>query len=464
MLFQTQFYVLVFLPAVAGLYYAVAGSARARQWVLIGASIIFYAWWDIRFVILPVSQIAATWLLALLHDRTGKRSALVAGIVLNLLSLAFFKYLDFLLGFLAEISGLSLPVPSVILPIGISFFSFQLVSYLADRMRREAPIYPFRQFALFVLLYPHLIAGPIVRHNELIPQFAFDPRRDGLWQRIGTGLIIFTVGFAKKVLLADPLGTIADPLFTNATTHALNLGEAWTAVLSFAFQLFLDFSAYTEMAIGSALIFGLVLPENFRRPYVASDIREFWRRWHISLSNFIRDYLFVPLASSRAGLLRYVPVSRLRALAAVLVAMALCGLWHGAGWTYVAWGLWHGFGLVVHHIWQRVGRPLPAILGWTVTMGFVLMSWVLFRAANFGVAGSVLMSMIGAGGVAGALQSVKLLITAGLACVLIPSAHEIIDGFKVPHPVIAAAGALLAVYCLFEAGGGAAVQFIYFQF
>lgn len=138
MLFQTQFYVLVFLPAVAGLYYAVAGSARARQWVLIGASIIFYAWWDIRFVILPVSQIAATWLLALLHDRTGKRSALVAGIVLNLLSLAFFKYLDFLLGFLAEISGLSLPVPSVILPIGISFFSFQLVSYLADRMRREA--------------------------------------------------------------------------------------------------------------------------------------------------------------------------------------------------------------------------------------------------------------------------------------------------------------------------------------
>jgi alginate O-acetyltransferase complex protein AlgI len=248
-LFQTQLYVLVFLPTVAALYYAVASSTSGRQWLLIVASLIFYGWWDVRFVVLPVAQITATWLIALAHERTKQREFLFLGIALNLVSLGTFKYLDFLIATFDSLSGLALPPPSIILPIGISFFSFQLISYLIDRLRGDAPIYPWRQFALFVLLYPHLIAGPIVRHNELIGQFALDPFREGLWQRIGTGLIIFTIGFAKKVLLADKLATLADPLFAQATLHSLNLGDAWSAVLAFTFQLFLDFSAYTEMAI-----------------------------------------------------------------------------------------------------------------------------------------------------------------------------------------------------------------------
>jgi alginate O-acetyltransferase complex protein AlgI len=229
MLFQSQFYVLAFLPTVAALYYALADSASGRQWLLIAASLIFYAWWDVRFVVLPIAQITATWLVALAHERTGQREFLVAGVVLNLLSLGTFKYLDFLIATLDILSGFALPPPSIILPIGISFFSFQLISYLIDRMRGDAPIYPFRPFALFVLLYPHLIAGPIVRHNELIGQFAMNPRREGMWRRISIGLIIFTVGFAKKVLLADKLATVADPLFTQAALHSLNLGDAWSA-------------------------------------------------------------------------------------------------------------------------------------------------------------------------------------------------------------------------------------------
>jgi alginate O-acetyltransferase complex protein AlgI len=456
MLFQSQFYVLVFLPAAASLYYAVAGSERIRQWLLIGASLVFYGWWDVRFVVLPIAQITMTWLMAGLHERSGSRAPLVAGVVLNLASLGTFKYLNFIIGSIGAATGVALPRADIILPIGISFFSFQLISYLVDRMRGHAPIYPFRPFALFVLLYPHLIAGPIVRHNELVPQFALDPRRDGLWQRIGTGLLIFTIGFAKKVLLADTLGTMVDPLFADATWRTLNLGEAWSAVLGFSFQLFLDFSAYTEMAIGSALIFGLVLPENFRRPYLATDIRDFWRRWHISLSTFIRDYLYIPLGGSRHGPARYV--------AATMTAMGLCGLWHGAGWTYVAWGLWHGLGLVACHAWQRLGRPMPKLAGWAVTMLFVLIGWVLFRAASFPVAGSIALSLAGAGGLAGHLQEVKLLIVAALASALIPSAHQIIDGLKQPHPVLAAGGAVLAVYCLLQVGGGAPVNFIYFQF
>jgi alginate O-acetyltransferase complex protein AlgI len=456
MLFQSQFYVLVFLPAVASLYYAVAGSERVRQWVLIGASLVFYGWWDVRFVVLPIAQITMTWLMARLHERSGSRAPLIAGVVLNLASLGTFKYLNFLLGSLGAVLGVALPRADIILPIGISFFSFQLISYLVDRMRGQAPIYPFRPFALFVLLYPHLIAGPIVRHNELVPQFALDPRREGLWQRIGTGLLIFTVGFAKKVLLADPLGTMVDPLFAGATVRTLNLGEAWSAVLGFSFQLFLDFSAYTEMAIGSALIFGLVLPENFRRPYLAADIREFWRRWHISLSTFIRDYLYIPLGGSRHGPARYV--------AATMIAMGLCGLWHGAGWTYVAWGLWHGLGLIVCHAWQKLGRPMPKLAGWAVTMLFVLIGWVLFRAASFAVAGAIALSLAGAGGLGATLQEATLLIAAALASALIPSAHQIIDGLKQPHPVLAAGGALLAVYCLLQVGGSVPVNFIYFQF
>jgi len=456
MLFQSQFYVLVFLPAAAMLYYSVASSERARQWCLICASLVFYGWWDARFVILPVSQILATWLLALAHQRTGRRAPLIVGVALNLLSLGTFKYLDFILGSAETTIGIVLPRAHLVLPIGISFFSFQLISYLVDRMRGEAPIYPLRPFALFVLLYPHLIAGPIVRHNELVPQFSLDPRRDGLWQRIAIGLVIFTVGFAKKVLLADKLGTVVDPLFAEARLHALNLGDAWTATLAFSFQLFLDFSAYTEMAIGSALIFGLVLPENFRRPYLATDIRDFWRRWHISLSNFLRDYLYIPLGGSRRGLWRYV--------LATMITMGLCGLWHGAGWTFVAWGLWHGLGLAMCHGWQRLGRPMPKLLGWAITMLFVLAGWVLFRAASFGVAGSILASLVGLGAPGGALQEIKLLLLAALASALIPSAHEIINGAKTPHPAVAAVGALLAAYCLLIVGENAPVSFIYFQF
>ena len=456
MLFQSQFYVLVFLPVAAGLYYAAAGSTLARQWVLIGASLVFYGWWDARFVVLPVAQITATWLLALAHERSGRRAFLVAGVVLNLASLGTFKYLDFLLGTFESLSGVALPRAHIILPIGISFFSFQLISYLIDRMRGSAPIYPFRPFALFVLIYPHLIAGPIVRHNELVPQFAADPRREGVWRRIGIGLVIFTIGFGKKVLIADKLAMVADPLFAQAASRALDFGAAWSALLAFTFQLFLDFSAYTEMAIGSALIFGVVLPENFRRPYLATDIRDFWRRWHISLSNFLRDYLYIPLGGSRHGPWRYV--------LATMGTMGLCGLWHGAGWTYVAWGLWHGIGLVTCRAWQQLNRPLPSVAGWAITALFVMAGWVIFRASSFGTAGSMLMSLSGAGGFGGALQEIKLLVVAALASALIPSAHEIKDSLLRPHPALAAGGAALAVYCLLDVGQGAPVNFIYFQF
>jgi len=456
MLFQSQGFILIFLPLAVASYYVAAGSERARHAVLIAASLVFYGWWDARFIPLLVGQITVTWLLAWAHKRTGHAAFLYCGIVLNLASLATFKYLDFLLGSAEALTGLALPRANILLPIGISFFSFQLISYLVDRLRGDAPVYPFRPFALFVLLFPHLIAGPIVRHNELVPQLALDPRRDGLWRRIAVGLMLFTLGLAKKVLIADRLAEIVDLQFAAAADHPLALPDAWNAALAFSFQLFLDFSAYTEMAIGIALMFGLLLPENFRRPYLATDLREFWRRWHISLSNFIRDYLYIPLGGSRHGPARYV--------VATLVSMGLCGLWHGAGWTYAAWGVWHGIGLVVCRFWQQLKRPMPAALGWLITMAFVLVGWVLFRAADFATAASILASLVGLHGAGGTFHDSRLFIVAALVSALVPSAHEIKDRARWPRPAFAAAVAVLAAYCVLEVGKGPPLSFIYFRF
>jgi D-alanyl-lipoteichoic acid acyltransferase DltB (MBOAT superfamily) len=236
----------------------------------------------------------------------------------------------------------------------------------------------------------------------------------------------------------------------------LDLGEAWSATLAFTFQLFCDFSAYTEMAIGIALLFGLLLPENFRRPYVAANLRDFWRRWHITLSNFIRDYLYIPLGGSRAGTARYI--------LATLGAMGICGLWHGAGWTYVVWGLWHGVGLIVCRFWQKLNRPMPWVAGWLVTMLFVVVGWVLFRAADFSTAASIIVSLFGGHGFGGRVSNLGLLMIAAAVSLFLPSAHEIRNSRPLPWPGIAAATAILAGFCVLEVGRGPPLSFIYFQF
>jgi alginate O-acetyltransferase complex protein AlgI len=467
MLFQSQIFVLVFLPLAVMSYYFRARSRTWREWCLLAASLVFYGWWDVRFIPLLVGQIGITWALAKLHDwtksgaKTKSNWPLWAGIAVNLASLGTFKYLNFIFtSFMAAI-GAPQPAFDIVLPIGISFFSFQLISYLIDRMRDDAPIYPLRRFALFVMFFPHLIAGPIVRHNELIPQFAADPLRPGFDERFGMGLILFTIGFAKKVLLADLLAGTVNGLFSAAGAGAtLSSAESWTAALGFALQIFLDFSAYTEMAIGIALLFGLFLPENFRRPYLATDITDFWRRWHMSLSRFLRDYVYIPLGGSRNGPTRYVIAS--------MGTMALCGLWHGAGWMFIAWGVWHGAGLVVCRGWKSLKVPLPAPVAWLLTMTFALIGWIMFRAPDWPTFVSVSGSMIGFGGPPWGDTSLRadVLLEAALACVLIPSSHEMLEIMKRtgPRPIVVALMAMLAAFCVLEVGKGAPAEFIYFRF
>ena len=459
MLFQSQAFVLLFLPLAVLTYYLGAHSRSWRELSLIAASLIFYGWWDVRFIPLLVGQIGVTWALASLHARTKSKWPLTAGIAINLASLGTFKYLDFVFTFLTTAIGRPQDHLGIVLPVGISFFTFQLISYLVDRLRNDAPIYPFRRFALFILFFPHLVAGPIVRHNELIPQFDSDPLREGCEQRIGMGLILFSIGFTKKVLLADRLAEVVNPIFASAAAGTtLSFGQGWTALLGFSLQVFLDFSAYTDMAIGIAMLFGLVLPENFRRPYLATNIRDFWRRWHMSLSRFLRDYLYIPLGGSRSGTGRFV--------VATIITMALCGLWHGAGWMFIAWGLWHGVGLVICRGWQSLAMPLPPPVGWLLTMMFVVAGWALFRAPDLSTLVSLSSSLMGLSGFDGSLERTDILLEALPPCLLIPSSHEMVEMLKVhrPRPIIIVPLAMLAAYCVLEVGKGAPAEFIYFRF
>ena len=327
------------------------------------------------------------------------------------------------------------------------------MSYLVDVRRGQAPAHRLWSILLYISFFPHLIAGPIVRHNELLPQFAEHPLRPGVAERLGKGLTLFIIGMAKKVLLADPLSRLADPIFA-AAGSATSFGAAWTGALAFSFQLFLDFSAYSEMAIGLALMFGLWLPENFRRPYMATSLRDFWRRWHITLATFLRDYVYIPLGGSRRGPARHA--------LAVMVTMGACGLWHGAGWTYVVWGLLHGAGLIVCAAYQSLQRPLPAPVGWLLTMLFVIVGWVIFRAANFTAAYDLLMAMTGFNGLDGRIQGRTLLLCAA-AVSLMPSSHELIERLK-PLPAIAGPLAAMFAFMMLRINTEAPVTFIYFQF
>jgi alginate O-acetyltransferase complex protein AlgI len=425
-----------------------------RESILILASLLFYAWWDVRFVPLLVGQTVVTWLIAEAYLRLPSRLWIVLGIAANLAVLCFFKYLAFVAGAVVGVMGVPIQGWGVILPLGISFYTFELISYLVDLRRGDGPHYPLRKFCLFIFLFPHLIAGPIIRHNEIIPQFSLSPLRPGAAMRLTHGIAFFVIGCVKKVFLADPLADVADPIF--AGPHDPALGDAWLGALAFTCQLFLDFSAYSEMAIGLGLMLGFRFPDNFNVPYRATDIREFWRRWHMTLSRFLRDYLYIPLGGSRHGLATYVR--------ATLITMELCGLWHGAGWPFVVWGLLHGLALIVCHIWQDSGRHFPNLVAWALTMLFVIGGWVLFRAADFSSAAGMLAGMAGLNGFGGEASWPAVLAVAGAVSTIGPSTKDFVEEWLKPLPAYGVAFALAAIVVVLEVGKGQPQAFIYFQF
>ncbi len=459
MLFNSQFFIAVFLPVVLGLYYALAAYRVPRQAVVVLASLGFYGWWDVRFVPLLMGLTLANWIFARWFGRQHLRWIPVLGVALNLAVLGLFKYADFLRGTVFSLFGTAWEPWHLILPLGISFFVFQKISYLIDLRRGDRHIYGFLDFCMFVSFFPQLIAGPLVRHDEIIHQFREDPRRPEMWENLSRGFVLFAIGVAKKVLFADTLATLADSLFTKAIGTPLSLAEAWLAAGSYTLQIYFDFSGYSDMAIGLGLMFGLRLPFNFDAPYRAVSVRDFWRRWHMTLSRFLRDYLYIPLGGSRCG-----PI---RQAANVIATMLLGGLWHGANWTFVVWGGLHGVGLAVNHIWEQRGFRLPRPLAWLLTMLFVTACWVLFRAPDFATAGQVLASMAGGHGVGSVSTKTDafrvMAIGAVIATVGLTSQGFALNFLK-PRIWFAVPAGVGLAYLVLLIGGRLPNVFIYFQF
>ncbi len=458
MLFNSQVFILAFLPVVLAGYYAAAERAAWRQSVLVAASLTFYGWWDIRFVPLLVALTLANWGLVRLYAAWRRDAVLASGVVLNLAVLGVCKYANFAADTLAALFGTAHTPWGIVLPLGISFFTFQKISYLVDLRRGDRHIYGLLEFAAFVTFFPQLIAGPLVRHNEIIPQFALDPRRPDMWENLARGGVLFTIGLAKKAAIADTVAQVCDPLYVRAAAGAaLSLAEAWAAAGTYALQIYFDFSGYSDMAIGLGLMFGFRLPFNFDAPYRAVSMRDFWRRWHMTLSRFLRDYVYIPFGGNRAGLGRQA--------VNVVGTMLLGGLWHGAAWTFVAWGGLHGLALAANGVWDRSGRRLPALAGWALTLLFVVATWVLFRSPDFATAARVLAGMAGAHGIGHAhVDNAALVAAAILVAVAGPSSQAAALTWLRPSHWLAVPAGVALVFLLLLVGGRIPNEFIYFQF
>ena len=396
MLFSSYTFLFQFLPAVV-LAFAAARrhSPRAGILVLAGASLFFYGAWRPIYLLLLIASIAVNFSLGLLMEDPGRRRVVgLIGVALNLALLCYFKYTNFIFDSLNMLTGAPLPLVNIVLPLGISFFTFQQIAYLVDVMRGAPVERDVVSYTLFVSFFPHLIAGPLVHHAEMIPQF-----KRGRTSRSAVlaarGLAIFAAGLFKKVVIADNLAQFVSPVFAHLDAGGgVTTPWAWLATLAYTFQIYFDFSGYSDMAVGLALLFGIRLPVNFRSPYKAMSIIEFWRRWHITLSRFLRDYLYIPLGGNRLG--------EQRRYLNLMVTMLLGGLWHGAGWNFLIWGGLHGLYLCVNHLWQAwrgAGakfRSVPAtIASWAITFFVVVIAWVFFRARTAAGAWQMLGALFG---------------------------------------------------------------------
>jgi len=385
-LFNSYEYLIYFLPAAVLGFFAFGERPRwAVRW-LVAASLFFYGWWNPAHLPLIVASIAGNFWLAHRIQRSPHRHRwVVTGVAANLALLGVFKYADFILRTLAQ-TGLMDPVElGLALPLGISFFTFTQIAFLVDVSRDKATEPSFDNYALFVTFFPHLLAGPIIHHSEMMPQFQSTANKRVDWRNVAAGLFLLSIGLAKKVFLADPLVPLVSAGFDHATT--IGTLQAWLSALAYTLQIYFDFSGYTDMALGAALIFNIRLPINFDSPYRSLDLRAFWHRWHMTLSRFLREYVYVPLGGNRAG--------ETRVLANLLLTFLLGGLWHGAAWTFVCWGALHGLGLCAVRLWRRTGRTLPAPVAWAVTFLFVVVTWVFFRAHSLGDAWAIVRAMAG---------------------------------------------------------------------
>lgn len=390
MLFNSPEFIYFFMPFSIAAWWVLQRMKREQdaQWLVVICSIYFYGWWDIRYVPLLIGNALGNFYLGQKISQTKSKTLLAAGLIVNVGLLGYFKYADFFIENWNVLAGSQNSLLHLILPLGISFFTFQVIAYLVDCYKGYVGDFNLRRFAFSISFYPHLIAGPILHYSDVMPQLRgridFDARQ------FSQGLFIFAVGLFKKSVIADRIAEKVDPLF--AANTVLQFFESWVSAVGYGLQVYFDFSGYSDMAVGIGLMFGIILPQNFNSPYQAKSIADFWKRWHMTLSRFLRDYLYIPLGGNRNGFAK--------GLLAATVTMIIGGFWHGAAWTFVLWGVLHGLFIGIHRLWMKAGIKMSEPLAIAITFLSVTVAWVVFRAESVGQAISIWMGMIGLNGFA----------------------------------------------------------------
>ncbi len=440
MLFNSIEFLFFFLPITLSIFLALKNFGYGKSaMVFIGlASLFFYGWWDIRYLALLLTSVILNYYIGRqLSKKHMAKFFLILGISGNIICLAWFKYFNFFLDNLNYILSYNVSVEAIILPLGISFFTFQQIAYLVDAYKGKTEESNFIEYLVFVTFFPQLIAGPIVHHKTMMPQFHNHSVTNYNWTKSCIGLLLFSFGLFKKVMIADTLAGYGSPIYSAAELgNSISFIEGWAASLSYTLQLYFDFSGYSDMAIGLGLLFGIRIPNNFFSPYKATNIIDFWKRWHITLSTFLKDYLYIPLGGNRHG--------KSRRYINLMITMLLGGLWHGANWTFVLWGALHGIYLIINHAWRKVfpsllkGNVFVTILSWFITIIAVVVSWVIFRCENISAAFEILSAMFGMNslsfpkddGSIGALQSLDVFYIIAVCTLLVlfaPNGLQIIS-------------------------------------
>ena len=485
MLFNSYAFIFGFLPITLIVFFGLTKFRLlkiATAWLVI-ASLAFYAYWNIAYLPLLLISIGCNYFIgkSIEHVQPAthqSKKLLWIGIGINLALLAYYKYATFFITSLEHLLSTDWQVPEIILPLGISFYTFTQTAYLVDAYHGKTKNYNIITYSLFVTFFPHLIAGPILDDKEIIPQFHKLRNFVFSHKNLAQGLTLFTLGLFKKVIIGDNLSPWVAPVFNHAAD--VSFLEAWAGALSYTLQLYFDFSGYSDMAVGLGLMLNINLPVNFDSPYKATSISDFWRRWHITLSNFLRDYLYIPLGGNRKG--------EIRRYNNLLITMLLGGLWHGAGWTFVVWGGLHGIFLCINHWWRQHGKRLPKFIAWVITFSAVVVSWVYFRARTLSDAREIVKTMVGMKGIVLAksyestlnwltpfgvqfnqtqsylnVDARILTVLAGLLlCVtLLPNTQQLMQQFK-PNWWWAVLVSSIATYCLLSLNHVS--EFLYFQF
>ncbi len=395
MLFNSLEFLFIFLPITFFVYFYLNKLKlikMATAWLVI-ASLSFYSYWKLDYLpIILVSMIfnysVGSTLTSEKKLKINRKLILIVGIIGNVSALCYYKYFDFLIENINTIFSSDFNYMNIVLPLAISFFTFQQIAYLVDSYEYKTKEYDFLTYSLFVTFFPQLIAGPIVHHKEMMPQFANLRNRFLNHKNISIGLFLLAIGLFKKVMIADYLSPFVKTTFD--TLDVLTCFEAWCASFAYSFQLYFDFSGYCDMAMGIGYLFNIVLPQNFNSPYKADSIQDFWRRWHMTLSRFLRDYIYIPLGGNRKG--------EIKTYRNLFLTFLIGGIWHGANWTFVIWGTLHGLAICFHRFWKKLNKTIPHYIAIIITFLFANFTWVYFRALSIDKANNIITSMFGLNG------------------------------------------------------------------